>query len=91
MKNLFYLQFLFLMLLSSSLFAQTVVTNTNDSGTGSLRAAIDYANSTAGVQTITFDIPGTGPHWINGQSLLIINGTDAVIIDGTTQPGYKFK
>ena len=31
------------------------MTNTNDSGAGSLRAAIDLANSTAGVDTITFD------------------------------------
>ena len=37
---------------------QTVVSNTNDSGPGSLRAAIATANSTPGRQTINFNIPG---------------------------------
>ncbi|NJM62059.1 MAG: hypothetical protein HC849_20600 [Oscillatoriales cyanobacterium RU_3_3] len=33
----------------------TVVNNTNDSGTGSLRQAIFYANATSGADTITFE------------------------------------
>jgi hypothetical protein len=36
-----------------------VVTNTNDSGPGSLREAIVNANATSGTQTITFNIPAT--------------------------------
>ncbi len=64
------------------------VTNTNDSGPGSLRQAILDAN--AGVtsfDTIRFNIPGTGVHTIAPLSGLP-NMTDPVIIDGTTQPGY---
>ena len=38
----------------------TIVINTNDSGAGSLREAINCTNSTLGVETITFDIPGAG-------------------------------
>lgn len=41
------------------------VTNTDDSGAGSLRQAISDANATAGHDTITFDIPGSGPHTIS--------------------------
>src|SRR5207253_7609575 len=38
-----------------------VVTNTNDSGPGSLRQAILDSNATTGqTNTITFDIPGSG-------------------------------
>ena len=40
------------------------VTNTLDTGAGSLRAALEYANATAGVQTISFSIPGAGVHTI---------------------------
>jgi hypothetical protein len=66
---------------------QTItVGNANDSGAGSLRQAILDANAQAGVQTITFNI-GTGLQTIN-----LLSGlpaiTDAVVIDGTTQPGY---
>lgn len=68
------------------------VTNTNDEGDGSLRAAIDCANSTSGANTIKFDIPGTGTHRIyigstSGQELPPL--MDArTIIDASTQPGY---
>ena len=64
------------------------VTNTNDSGSGSLRQAILNANADAGTQTITFNIPGAGPHTIQ-QALELPNITDPVIIDGTSQPGYS--
>ena len=40
------------------------VTNTADSGAGSLRKAIDDANALAGLDTIEFDIPGAGVHTI---------------------------
>ncbi|MEY2483616.1 MAG: hypothetical protein QOK24_2144 [Verrucomicrobiota bacterium] len=41
------------------------VINTNSSGDGSLRAAIQYANSSPSNDTIRFEIPGPGPHVIN--------------------------
>ena len=43
-----------------SILSPFVVTNTNGSGPGSLRAAITNANSTSGTQTISFDIPARG-------------------------------
>jgi hypothetical protein len=64
----------------------TVVTNTNDSGRGSLRAAIDCANLIPGLDTIRFAIDGAGVHTITPQSELPAI-TDPVIIDGYTQPG----
>ena len=63
-----------------------VVTNTNDSGAGSFREAINCSNSNSGQDTIIFNIPGTGPHTIAVQSALPTI-TDSVIIDGFTQPG----
>lgn len=59
------------------------VTNTNDSGAGSLRTAITNANSNAAGDTITFSVSGT----ITLSSTLP-NLTDAqsVTIDGTTAP-----
>jgi parallel beta-helix repeat protein len=62
------------------------VTNTNDSGDGSLRQAILNANGNSGTDTIQFNIPGSGVRTISPLSALptIIEG---VVIDGTTQPG----
>jgi hypothetical protein len=65
----------------------TSVTNTNDSGAGSLRQAIINANSTSGADTITFNIPGSGVRTINLLSALP-SITSPVTIDGGTQPGY---
>jgi hypothetical protein len=63
------------------------VTNTNDKGAGSLRAAIFKANNpTLNVDTIEFDIPGAGPHVIEAQSALPAL-TAPVTIDGYSQPG----
>src|SRR6185503_12505247 len=62
------------------------VTNTNDSGSGSLRQALLDANNNAGPQTIAFNIPGAGVHTIAPLSALP-QVTDSVIIDGYTQPG----
>ena len=68
------------------------VTNTNDSGTGSLRQAILDANANLGLDVIAFNIPargrqpGPGPHTIQPTSPLP-HITDPVIIDGYTQPG----
>lgn len=64
-----------------------VVTNNNDSGLGSLREAITNANATVGKDTISFDIPGSGIKVITLLTSLP-DITDAVIIDGSTQPGY---
>lgn len=62
-----------------------VVTNTNDAGAGSLRAAIDTANSNAGIDTIVFDI-GAGGSTQTIQPLTPLPViTDRVYIDGTSQ------
>ena len=66
--------------------ATFTVTNTADSGAGSLRQAIDDANAAAGADTIAFNIPGAGVHTITPLSLLPIIGTP-LTIDGYTQPG----
>ena len=63
-----------------------VVTNTNDSGIGSLRQAILNANANPGLDTIDFAIPGAGVHTISPASALP-GITDPVVIDGYTQPG----
>lgn len=61
------------------------VTNTNDSGAGSLRNAILAANG-GGLDEIHFNIPGAGVHTITPLSQLpSIN--DPVVIEGYTQPG----
>ncbi len=64
-----------------------VVTNTNNHGSGSLREAMTNANATVGLDTIVFNIPGSGVKVINLLNALpdII---DPVVIDGATQPGY---
>ncbi|BFM39751.1 choice-of-anchor Q domain-containing protein [Synechocystis sp. LKSZ1] len=64
-----------------------VVTNTNDSGEGSLRQAILNANAISGGNTITFAIPGGGVKTINLLSALP-NITEQVTIDGTSQTGF---
>ncbi len=64
----------------------TAVTNTSNSGSGSLRSAITYANVAPGTQTITFNIPGVGPHTIQPTSMLPVISAPTVI-DGYSQPG----
>lgn len=61
----------------------------------SLSDAIWEANANAGKDTIAFNIPGTGPHVIVLPALgtplparFIPSVSDAVVIDGTTEPGY---
>jgi SdrD B-like domain/PKD domain/Periplasmic copper-binding protein (NosD) len=64
------------------------VLNTNDSGAGSLRQAILDSNTSVGVaDTIAFNIGGGGVQTISPLSQLPTI-TDAVTIDGTTQPGF---
>jgi hypothetical protein len=72
--------------------AQTtfLVTNTNDSGAGSLRQAILDANNTQGADAIHFAIPGAGVQTIHVNSSgygALPTITDAVTIDGYSQPG----
>jgi hypothetical protein len=67
-------------------FAIYVVTNTNDSGTGSLRDAITDANANPGIDSIVFAIPGTGAQVITPLSDLPAI-TDPLIVSGYTQPG----
>jgi hypothetical protein len=62
------------------------VTNTNDSGPGSLRQAIMDANGHGGMDTIAFNIPGAGVRTIALAAELPVI-TSPVIIDGYTQPG----
>jgi uncharacterized repeat protein (TIGR01451 family) len=63
------------------------VTNTNDSGLGSLRQAILDANSNPGADAISFNISGSGTQTITPLSQLPLI-TAAVTIDGRTQnPG----
>jgi hypothetical protein len=66
------------------------VTNTNDSGPGSLRQIILNANANPGKDKIRFKIPGSGPHTIQPLSALP-HITDPVVIDGATQPGFAGK
>jgi DNA/RNA endonuclease YhcR with UshA esterase domain len=67
--------------------AVVTVTNTNDSGTGSLRSAITYANAHSGT-TIAFNLSGSpagGYFSIQPTSSLPWITADGTVIDGTTQ------
>jgi Concanavalin A-like lectin/glucanases superfamily len=71
-----------------TLLASFLVTTTADSGPGSLRQAIiDSDNAPSTSNTIDFAIPGSGVQTILPQSPLP-GITQAVLIDGTSQPGY---
>jgi hypothetical protein len=52
-----------------------------------LRAAIQQANARSGADDIWFNLPGAGPHTITISTPLPAI-TEAVIIDGWTQPGW---
>jgi len=73
-----------------------IVTNTNDSGPGSLRDAITQANSNPGPDSITFNIPvedggynaGTGVWTITPNSFLPGITDEGLVIDGTTQAEF---
>jgi hypothetical protein len=64
-----------------------IVTNTSDSGTGSLRQAILDADANPAADAIVFNISGGGPFTITPTSALPTI-TNPVFIDGTTQPGF---
>ena len=63
------------------------VTNVNDAGDGSLRKAIDSANTNPGLDVINFNIAGGGAQTITLHSALPTI-TGPVMIDGWTQPGF---
>lgn len=66
----------------------TVINTSSDPSTsGSLPWAVQQANSTPGLNYIKFDIPGSGIHTIDINSVLLL--TKQVVIDGTSQPGYN--
>ncbi|MBC8374577.1 MAG: T9SS type A sorting domain-containing protein, partial [FCB group bacterium] len=65
-----------------------IVRNTDDNGPGSLRQYILEANLNPGLDTIKFDIPGSGPHTIQLFSSLPTI-TDPIVIDGTTEPDFS--
>lgn len=72
------------------ILATYTVTNTNDSGVGSLRWAIEQSNASTTVDdTINFSITGAGVHTISLDSELPYI-TDDVILDATTQAGGSF-
>lgn len=62
------------------------VTNTADSGLGSLRSAILAANGSTGLKTIRFDLPGACPRVISPITALPAL-TEPVFINGYTQNG----
>ena len=62
------------------------VTNTNDSGAGSLRQALIDANAAPNLNTIRFNIAGSCPRTITLASLLPTI-TQPVAIEGYSQPG----
>ncbi len=68
------------------LAATFTVTNTNDSGAGSLRQAILDANANPGLDTIAFNISGSGVQTIT-LSTTLDAFTDPVFLDGYSQPG----
>jgi RHS repeat-associated protein len=83
-------------ILNLEILPEGMVTNTNDSGPGSLRAAVEYANAHPGTR-ITFAIPDTDPGYdadlgvwsmsspqINPYWWIYISG-DGTFLDGTTQ------
>ena len=72
-------------LVTSSSAAVFTVTTDADSGAGSLRQAILDANANPGADAIHFNIAGGGPIVPTSE---LPDVTDAVTIDGTTQPGF---
>lgn len=84
----FFVFFMLMHVLGGNLLDAAVftVTNTADSGPGSLRQAILDNNGTGGPNEIDFNIPGTGPFRIQPLTNLPII-TTRVFINGYSQPG----
>jgi hypothetical protein len=73
-----------------------VVTNTNDSGAGSLRAAITSANAISGFSTITFALPDSDSNYNSSSDTWTISTlsplpmlTEPITIIGSSQSGYS--
>ena len=85
-----------------SLLATFSVVNLNDSGAGSLRQAIENANSIPGADSIDFEVAGTiqltsaalpditGPVNVNGSTAPGFTGSPRVEIDANGFAGIKF-
>jgi CSLREA domain-containing protein len=72
-----------------------VVNSVDDSDDGlcnaahcSLREAINWANTMAGSPTITFDIPGPGPHEIELCHFLPAFTSSGTTVDGSSEPDF---
>ena len=76
-----------LALASPALGATFTVTNTNNEGAGSLRRAIEEANTAGAGNTIAFNIPGSGPFTIAPTSALPTIQAANTTLDACTQPG----
>lgn len=79
--------FLCLVVAAPSLAGTFTVTNTADSGAGSLRDAINQANGSPGPHRVVFNISPGGPQTIHLLSSISIANTAA--IDATTQPKFN--
>jgi hypothetical protein len=73
------------------LLTQYFVTNTNDTGVGSLRQAILNANADTSPDLITFNISNSGSLQTITVNSPLPQVTNAVTIDATTEVGYKNK
>lgn len=74
--------------------ATFLVTNTADSGAGSLRQAIINANAASGADAVNFNIPASDPNCDATTHVCTIQLasalptiTEALVVDGYTQPG----
>jgi len=97
MRHQIILSFFIVLLISNHIYANTyTVTNTLDSGAGSLRAAITSANAHSGADTVAFNIPNTdaGYSLINGVCTITLTtmlpiladmSGGLIFIDGNTQ------
>ena len=81
---------IFFLMLSVSLALHSAiftVTNTNETGVGSLAEAVANANATAEKDTLAFNIAGAAPHTILGIQLLF---SHPFHIDGDSQPNNGY-
>lgn len=69
--------------------ADFTVTNTNNSGPGSLYQAITDANNAPGPDRILFNIPGAGLQKIDVSQNQLPTVSESLVIDGYSQPGAK--
>ena len=87
----------FVLIVNVSFSNTFLVTNTNDAGSGSLRAAILNTIAYPGSHVINFNIPDTDPGFISTQGIWKISLTStlpiithsSVVIDGTSQSVFS--